>query len=72
MESVSTPGKMTFVTLKLKSNWLGHPKGSTVTVNSFAAQSILDRKGATLVGVKALENPKKDKMLTAPERKKRA
>jgi len=74
MENVATPGKMTFVEVKLKAPWLGHPKGSTVNINSFAAQSLINRKSASLIKKKkkAPSRPEKNKMVTEPVRKKRA
>jgi len=62
-----------FTPIKLKAEWLGHKKGSILSLNESAAQSLLKRGAAVLVEKekqKDIPSPPKDKMMK-PVRQKR-
>ena len=62
-----------FTEIKLKSEWMGYPKGMILMINSEVAKKLIDR-GTAKVKVekkKKLDSPKVDKMVKDPVRKKR-
>ena len=67
-----------YVEIKLKSEWLSHPKGSILCLKESAANELIRRKAAVLVEkkeekgakTKDIVSPPKDKMMR-PVRQKR-
>lgn len=61
--------------LKLKAEWMGHPKGSILTLNSLVADDLFTRKVAVPAKnskkLKSVASPPQDKMMR-PVRQKRA
>jgi len=63
-----------YVELRLKKEWMGHPKGTTLILNEETANSLKSRGTAVFVEYenrdKGANKPEKDKMMR-PERVKR-
>ena len=67
-------GKTRFVPVKLKAEWMGHPKGSIITMREDAARLLVARKSAVVIEPKPakpkdVQDPIKDKMMR-PRRSK--
>jgi hypothetical protein len=60
---------MEYTKVKLKSEWLGHPKGSELELNIPTAQSLIARGAA--VEVKGKPAKAENKMIERPVRSKR-
>jgi len=69
-----------YIEVILVSEWMGNPKGSTLSLNSVTAQSLIDRGSAKMTKKKDEEganitkdvaSPPKDKMVRTSVRKKR-
>jgi len=62
--------------VKLKSEWLGHKKGTVLNLTPLAARRLIDMKKADEheekgASKKSVDSPPKDKMVRRPVRKKR-
>ena len=72
-------GKVRFIPVKLKAEWMGNAPGTILSLNHVTAQSLLSRKSAVLVNkkkdkgatTKDIPEPPKNKMVSGPVRKKR-
>lgn len=60
---------ITYKDVTLKAEWMGHPKGSRIKLNSFTADLLTNRGSAKEEDVKDKEvkEPKRDKMIRAPK-----
>jgi len=61
---------MTFKTVKLKSPWMDHPKGSVLTIRSEKADELVSRKSAVIKEEKMADGPPVNKMVDEPKRRK--
>jgi len=61
-------GRTNFIPIKLKAEWMGHPKGAILTIREDAVKLLVARGSAVVIQPKLAKSkevsePKKDKMM---------